>query len=136
MTVQTKHIVFYICVLIMVTPHGLAQNQSINKEQAAYKTMHIFNLKPKYTVDDIQSVLRKFNKLFIKLGHPECRYTLWESSEKKQPRYLWESTWSSKRVYDEIHKNKEYRKLIREDAIGLRIMFKDHTDYKYYERSL
>ena len=55
------------------------------------------------------------------------------SKKKKQTRYLWESNWSSKSVYDEIHKNEESRKLIREDFFGLRKMFKDHTSFKYHE---
>jgi len=132
MTRQTKFI--FIFLLIMVTPCCFAQKQNIKEDQVAYKTMHFFNLKPKYTADDLQNILEKFNELFVKLGHPECQYRLWDSSdEKNQTRYLWESSWSSKSVYDEIHKNAEYRKLIREDFIGLRKMFKDHTKYKYYE---
>ena len=134
MTRQIKFIFIFVFLLITVTPCCFAQKQKIKEDQVPYKTMHIFNLKPKYTADDLQIILEKFNGLFVKLGHPECQYRLWESSEKKkQTRYLWESNWSSKSVYDKIHKNEEYRKLIREDFIGLRKMFQDHTYYKYHE---
>ena len=96
--------------------------------------MHFFNLKPKYTANDLQVILEKFNRLFVKLGHPECKYRLWESSDdKNNTRYLWESYWSSKSVYDEIHENAEYRKLIRGDFIGMRKMFKDHSYFRYNE---
>ena len=134
MTKQVKFIIIFVFMLITFTPGCFAQKQDIQEDQVAFKTMHVFNLKPKYTADDLQIVLEKFNELFIKLGHPECQYRLWENSEeKKQTRYLWESSWSSKSVYDEIHKNEEYRKLIRKDFIGLRKMFQDHTYYKYHE---
>jgi hypothetical protein len=129
-----KFIFIFVFILITFTPRCFAQKQDIQEDQVSFKTMHIFNLKPKYTADDLQIVLGKFNDLFIKLGHPECQYRLWENSEeKKQTRYLWESSWSSKSVYDEIHKNEEYRKLIRKDFIGLRKMFQDHTYFKYHE---
>ena len=132
MTRQIKFILSFL--LITVTPGCFAQKQNIKEDQVEYKTMHFFNLKPKYTADDLQIILEKFNELFVKLGHPDCQYRLWDSSdEKNQTRYLWESNWSSKSVYDEIHKNSEYRKLIREDFIGLRKMFKDHTYYKFQE---
>ena len=82
----------------------------------------------------MQIILEKFNALFERLGHPECLYRLWEITEEKgQPRFLWESYWPNKAVYDEIHKHKEYRKLLREDFIGLRRMFKDHSYYRYNE---
>ena len=111
-----------------------AQKQGIKEDQVAHKTMHFFDLKPKYSADDLQIILDKFNTLFVKLGHPDCRYRLWEITEdKKHTRYLWESNWTSKSVYDEIHQNSEYRKLIREDFIGMRKMFQDHSYYKYNE---
>jgi len=132
MTHRIKFI--FVITLIMVTPWCFAQKQGIQKDQVPYKTMHFFNLKPKYSADDLQIILDKFNRLFVKLGHPDCKYRLWKISEdKKHTRYLWESNWTNKIVYDEIHENKEYRKLIRVDFIGLRKMFKDHSYYKYHE---
>ena len=132
MTRQIKFTLSFL--LITITPCCFAQKQNNKEDQVPYKTMHFFNLKPKYTADDLQIILEKFNELFVKLGHPDCQYRLWDSSdEKNQTRYLWESNWSSKSVYDEIHKNAEYRKLIREDFIGLRKMFQDHTYFQYYE---
>ncbi len=132
---MTKQLNFIIVlILIVATPVCFAQKQEAKGDQVAFKTMHNFNLKPKYTANDLQIILDKFNKLFIKLGHPDCKYRIWVNSEEKaQTRYLWESNWTSKIVYDEIHENKEYRKLIREDFIGLRKMFRDHSSYKYHE---
>ncbi len=121
-------------ILIMVSPFCFAQKTDTKEDQLAIKTMHVFNLKPKYTADDLQIGLDKFNKLFVKLGHPDCYYKLWVSTgEKNHESYLWESSWSSKSVYDEIHKNEEYRKLVRKDMLGLRKMFKDHTYYRFQE---
>ena len=132
MTRQLKFVLIFVFTLAMLTPCCFAQNKESNEDQLAFKTMHVFNLKPKYTADDLQIGLEKFNSLFVKLGHPDCYYKLWESSrEKKHESYLWESSWSSKSVYDEIHKNEEYKKLVRKDMLGLRKMFKDHTYYKF-----
>ena len=134
MTRQYNFVLIFVFTLAMLTPCCLAQIKDSNEDQLAFKSMHIFNLKAKYSADELQIGLEKFNKLFVKLGHPECQYRLWESSEEKnQTSYLWESNWSSKSVYDEIHKNEEYRKLIREDFIGLRKMFQDHTYFQYHE---
>jgi len=134
MTKQLKFILILVFVLIMVAPGCYAQTMDTQEDQLAFKTMHVFNLKPKYSADDLQIGLEKFNSLFVKLGHPDCYYKLWESSgEKKHEGYLWESTWSSKSVYDEIHEHAEYRKLVRKDMLGLRKMFQDHTYYKFQE---
>jgi hypothetical protein len=134
MTRQLKSILVLVFILIMVTPFCLAQKTDAKEDQLAFKTMHVFNLKPKYTADDLQIGLEKFNRLFVKLGHPDCYYKLWVSSgEKNHESYLWESSWSRKSVYIEIHKNEEYRKLVRKDLFGLRKMFKDHTYYKFQE---
>ena len=134
---MTKHIKFIFTaafILIMGTSFCFAQRKDIMEDQVPIKSMHFFNLKSKYSADDLQRILEKFNGLFIKLGHPECKYRLWKSSEKKnETLFLWESNWSSKSVYDEIHKNEEYRKLIRADLIGMRKMFQDHSSYKYHE---
>jgi len=134
MTGQLKFILISSFILIIVTSCCFAQTNDTKEDMLAFKSMHLFNLKPKYTIDELQIGLEKFNRLFVKLGHPDCRYRLWVSSgEKKHVRYLWESSWSSKSVYDEIHKNKEYRKLVRENMFALRKMFKDHTSYKFHE---
>lgn len=118
----------------MAAPSCFAAEQGVNEEQAAFKTIHYFNLKPKYSANDLHVILDKFNKLFVRLGHPDCYYRLWENTEENaQTRYLWESFWSSKSVYDEIHENAEYRKLIRGDFIGMRKMFKDHSYFRYTE---
>lgn len=132
MTRQAKFII--ILILMTVSPYGIAQDQGRIEDQVAFKTIHFFNLKSKFTENEMQVILEKFNSLFEKLGHPECRYRIWKITEDKdQPIYLWESNWTSRSVYDEIHRNEEYRKLIRKDFIGLRKMFKDHSYYRYYE---
>ena len=134
MTRHLRSILVLVFILIMFTPFCFAQKTDTKEDQLAFKTLHVFNLKPKYTADDLQIGLEKFNSLFVKLGHPDCYYKLWVSSgEKNHESYLWESSWSSKSVYDEIHKNEEYRKLVRKDMLGLRKMFKDHTYYKFQE---
>ena len=132
MTRQAKFII--ILILMTVTPYCFAQDRANIEDQVAFKTIHFFNLRPKYNENEMQVILERFNVLFNKLGHPDCRYRVWKITEgKDQPYYLWESNWTSKSVYDEIHENEEFRKLIREDFIGLRMMFKDHSYYRYYE---
>lgn len=135
MTWQVKFIIIFI--LMTVAPYCVAQDQATTEDQVAFKTIHFFNLRSNYTADEMQIILEKFNSLFIKLGHPECQYRLWKITEgKDQPSYLWESNWTSRSVYDEIHKNEEFRKLIREDFFDLRKMFKDHSYYRYIELPL
>ncbi len=137
MTTRLDSILILVFIFIMGSSSCFAQIKETNEDQLAFKTLHVFNLKPKYTADDLQIGLEKFNRLFVKLGHPDCYYKLWVSSgEKNHEGYLWESGWTSKKVYDEIHKNEEYRKLVRKDMLGLRKMFKDHTYYKFQEHLL
>ena len=112
-----------------------SQEQQNIEDHDAFKTLHVFNLKPEFSINDLQAILEKFNKLFVQLGHPESKYRLWEISEgkEKQFRYIWESNWNSKSVYDEIHENEEYRKLLKKEFIRLSRMFQDHTYNQYYE---
>jgi len=132
MTRQAKFTI--ILILMTVSPYCFAQDQAKTEDQVAFKTIHFFNLKPKYSENEMQIILEQFNSLFKKLGHPECQYRIWKITEgKDQPNYMWESNWTSRSVYDEIHQNEEFRKLIREDFIGLRMKFKDHSYYRYYE---
>ena len=104
-----------------------AQNREIEADQPAFKTVHMFNLKPEFSLADLQTILEKFNALFIQLGHPESQYRLWEISEEKEGsvRYFWESNWSSKSVYDEIHKNEAYRKLFNEALAKTKFIVKE-----------
>ena len=60
MTWQTKFILIFIFILKTVTPCCFAQKQSLKEDQVPYKTMHFFNLKPKYSADDLQIILEKF----------------------------------------------------------------------------
>ena len=132
MTRQANCIIIFI--LMTVTSYCFAQDQDRKEDQVAFKTLHFFNLRSKYTENEMQVILERFNTLFDKLGYPDCRYRIWKITEgKDQPDYLWESNWTSRSVYDEIHKNEEFRKLLREDFIGLRMKFKDHSYYRYSE---
>ena len=126
-----------IAALFLITGSSVccAQDEDITEDKVAFKTVHIFNLKPEFTVNDLQKILDKFNRLFITLGHPESQYRLWVISKEKdnQAQYLWESNWSSLQVYEKIHKDDEYRKLLRQEFISLRKMFKDHSYHQYHE---
>ncbi len=112
-----------------------AQEGTKESDQVAFKTVHTFNLKPEFSVSDVQQIVDEFNAMFVQLGHPESQYKLWEVTEEKEGgvRYLWESDWSSKAVYDEIHMNAAFRRLLNEAFVELAKMFQDHSYNQYHE---
>ncbi len=132
---KSKYIAISLFILVTIFYDSPAQDREAEADQAAFKTVHMFNLKPEFSVADLQIILERFNALFVQLDHPDSQYRLWEVSEEKEGgvRYFWESTWSSKSLYDEIHMNEAYRKLFNEAFVEIAKMFQDHTYTQYYE---
>ena len=132
---KSKYIALSLSILVAIYLECPAQDPEIETDQAAFKTVHMFNLKPEFSVTDIQNILERFNAVFVKLGHPESQYRLWEITEENAGgvRYFWESNWLSKTVYDEIHMHAEFRKILSEAFVELAKMFQDHSYNQYYE---
>ena len=54
MTRQLKFVLIFVFTLVMITPCCLAQIKDSNEDRLAFKSMHIFNLKAKYSADELQ----------------------------------------------------------------------------------
>jgi len=101
--------------------------------ETGFKTAHIFDLKSPEAERDLVQVMSRFNALFEELGYPECRYHLWKlESEGELPSYLWESTWPSRAVYDEVHALDSFDALLREAFIKIAVLLRSNHKYGQY----
>jgi hypothetical protein len=102
---------------------------------SGFKTVHLFNVKGPAEEQELKGVLAEFNGLFVKLGFPQCRYRLWKVPQPvaEKQLYLWESDWADRKTYDDIHKNVEFLKLVKERFVQLEALLKDHGYTQYQE---
>ncbi len=104
---------------------------------AAFQTVHLFNLADG-DLPRLTDVLRQFNAVIVRLGHPEAKYRLWrlEGEAGARPVYLWQSTWPSRAAYDAVHADTAYQALVRAAFAPLSQLLKDHTYGQYRELPL
>lgn len=100
----------------------------------AFKTVHVFNLSPA-DAEQLAGVMREYNALFVRLGHPASRYRLWrlEGDASGRPAYIWESEWPSRAVYDQVHAEPAFQELLRSTFPRLSQLLKDHQYGQYGE---
>ena len=74
-----------------------------------FKTVHLVNL-TSADVATLQAALADLNAAMAKAGHPEIRYRVFRVVGKQMGsyNYLWESSWPSGAVYDQVHKDPAY----------------------------
>ena len=113
---------------------GVVRSQSAAAPGPAFKTVHVFNL-PEGDAEQLTAIMRQYNALFVRLGHPEARYRLWklESAAADHPAYLWESTWPSRAAYDQLHADAAYQELLKSTFPRLSQLLKDHAYGQYRE---
>ena len=75
----------------------------------AFKTVHLVNL-TSADVATLQTALADLNAAVAKAGHADIRYRLYRVVGKQMGNYnyLWESSWPSGAVYDQVHKDPGY----------------------------
>jgi hypothetical protein len=71
-----------------------------------FKAVHLVSLTPTQE-SSLLAALTDVNAAVAQAGHPDIRYRLYKVSGKQSGKYthMWESTWPSGAVYDQVHKS-------------------------------
>jgi hypothetical protein len=120
-----------LCGFLTLTP-APAQSPTNDPE---FKTVHLLNFKSPDGEQKLLSILREFNDLFVKLGHPQIRYRVWKvaAEPRGRTRYLWESTWPSRALYQKVHNLPEYRTTFDRLSPQIAQLMSDHIYDQYLE---
>ncbi len=76
----------------------------------AFKAVHLVTVTPAQEAT-LLAALADMNTVIAQAGHPEIRYRLYKVTGKQVGNYsyMWESSWPSGAVYDEVHKTPAYQ---------------------------
>ena len=76
----------------------------------AFKAVHLVTLTPAQEAT-LLAALADMNTVIAQAGHPEIRYRLYKVTGKQvgNHNYMWESSWPSGAVYDELHKSPAFQ---------------------------
>ena len=97
--------------LVLVAALGTValQGQEPAPKQA-FKAVHLITLTPDEE-RTLLAALGELNTAIAQAGHPEVRYRLYKVIGKQAGSYsyMWESSWPSGALYDEVHKSNEFQ---------------------------
>ncbi len=101
----------------------------------ALRTVHLFSPGSVHDERLLLSLLQDLNATFARLGHSDVRYRLWkaEGAEGGKPELMYESTWPSREVYDKVHKEADYLKLLDKYRPFLQRVLKGEVYTTYVE---
>jgi quinol monooxygenase YgiN len=76
----------------------------------AFKAVHLVVLTPAQEAT-LLTALADMNKSIAQAGHPEVRYRLYKVTGKQAGNYsyMWESSWPSGAVYDQVHNSPAFQ---------------------------
>ena len=102
----------------VMTILGTAPSSQQAAPREAFKAVHLVSL----TADDVTTLLSAIsdvNAVLASAGHPEIRYRLYKvvGQQAGDHAYMWESSWPSGAVYDDIHKNPEFLAAVKKHPI-------------------
>jgi hypothetical protein len=132
---QAKWIVLQ--VVLVSTLGSLARAQAPTAKEPppkeAFKAVHQVTLTP---ADEsaLLAALADVNAVIANAGHPDIRYRLYKVSGKQvgSHNYMWESSWPSGAVYEQVHRSAAF-----EAAIGkhpeMDALMKNETYNRYVE---
>jgi len=104
-----RRINWMLLLVFLVTVLGTGPRAQEPAPKEAFKTVHLVTL-TSADVATLLTALADLNGAVAKAGHPEIRYQLYRVAGKQagNHNYLWESSWPSGAVYDEVHKSPAY----------------------------
>jgi hypothetical protein len=107
----------------MITILGASPDSQQPAPREAFKAVHLVNL----TADDVTmflSAIADVNAVLVDAGHSEARYHLYKVAGKQSGdyTYLWESSWPSGAVYDDVHGNPMFLSAIKKHPVIERLM--------------
>jgi hypothetical protein len=102
----------------------------------AYRTVHVFSPGSVHDEKLMLSLLQEFSATVARLGASEVSYRLWKAeggTKGEKTELMYESTWPSREVYDRVHKEAEYVKLLQKYLPFLRRVLKGEVYTAYVE---
>ena len=117
----------------VITILGTTPNSQEPAPREAFKAVHLVNL----AADDVTmfvSAIRDVNAVLADAGHSEIRYRLYKVVGKQSGdyNYLWESSWPSGAVFDDVHRNPAFLSAVKKHPIIERLM-KNEVYNRYVE---
>jgi hypothetical protein len=122
-------------VLVLLLAIVAADAQS-PRTDAEFKTVHLFNLRSAGDEEKLLALLRQFNDLFAKLGQPGIRYRVWKvaaAEARGGTRYIWESTWPNRAIYEKIHNLPDYKSTFERLSPEIARLMSEHIYNQYVE---
>ncbi|MBA3295624.1 MAG: hypothetical protein H0U19_01705 [Acidobacteria bacterium] len=125
------NVMFLLVLLVAVLGAGPRAQEPAPKE--AFKAVHLVTL----TSTDLATLLTALadmNAAIADAGHPEIRYRLYKVVGKQAGNYdyMWESSWPSGAVYDQVHKSPAFQAATKKHPEMDRLM-KNETYNRYVE---
>lgn len=101
----------------------------------AFRTVHTFSLCSAQEEGRLLSVLQEFNHVLARLGFTGVRYRQWkiQGAAAGLSGYMYESTWPSLEVYDRVHREAAYTKVLEKNLPFLREVLKNEIYDKLVE---
>jgi hypothetical protein len=124
-------------VVLILTLGSLARAQEPAAKEPppkeAFKAVHLVTLTPA-DESSLLAALVEVNAVNAKAGHPEIRYRLYKVSGKQagSHNYMWESSWPSGAVYEQIHGSAAFEAAIKKHP-EVDALMKNETYNRYVE---
>lgn len=99
-----------------------------------FRAVHLVDLKSPAQVAQLQAALDDMNRAIAAAGFPNIRYRLYKVVGKQNGNYnyLWESSWPSGDVYNEVHKNEAWLAATKRHP-EIDVLMKDEVYNRYVE---
>ena len=99
----------------------------------AFKVVHLVTLTPEQEAT-LAAALADVNTAIVQAAHSEIRYRLYKVTGKQAGNYsyMWESSWPSGAVYDEVHKSPAFQAATKKHPVIEELM-KNEVYNRYVE---
>ena len=122
------------CALVALAcgPQPEAPVQAAN-EGPALKSLHLVNVPSDVSEAELASAFADVNRVIADMGYSGAGYRLWKKSGEGDGEYshVWEGSWPSQAVYDEIHDAEAHENAI-EPLMPVFEKLNEHQTYQRY----
>ena len=119
--------------LVAVTLGAVVLHAQESRPKEAFKAVHLVTLTPAQEAT-LLAALADVNASVAQAGHPDIRYRLYKVSGKQVGNFshLWESSWPSGAVYDQVHESPAFQAATKKHP-QLAELMKTDTYNRYVE---
>ncbi len=112
---------------------ALVAQMSAPAPSEGFKAVHLVSLAPSQE-SSLLAALAEVNAAVAQAGHPDIQYRLYKVIGKQDGKYthMWESTWPSGAVYDQVHKHAAFDAATKKHP-EIEELMKDEVYNRYVE---